>query len=190
MVSLLTGHSTSCQNFPIMLCLGLTLNYDILGYGMNEETLKRTNATLQEVFENASYILNRDFNITFGPKNNNFKPFSIKEGKNEYIINANKSWVAEVEKIRTMQYATCYKIEPKVTKGATIPFHLHLNVTQFVNEGDQNKGFYLLLTGNNTWTGITRAIWPQFKPTKIYIPFDYNYHELKARDFLVCPEIV
>ena len=141
--------------------LGLSLNYDILGYGMSEETFKKTNETLLEVFENASYILNRDFNITFSPisqPSNNFLPLSITEGRNEYRINAHKSLVAEVQKIRTMQYATCYKIEPNVTNGAKIPFHMHLNVTQFVNEEDQNEGFYLLLTGNNTWTGITRRV--------------------------------
>ena len=46
--------------------LGLSLNYDILGYGISDEVLKKANANnLSEVFEKVSYILDRDFEISY-----------------------------------------------------------------------------------------------------------------------------
>ena len=94
--------------------LGLSLNYDILGYGISEEFLKEANAkNLSEVFEKVSYILDRDFEITyslgFENKNQN-NPKKMEVGKNHFTLNRNGSEVVlnfTVEAIQTMQYATC-----------------------------------------------------------------------------------
>ena len=169
--------------------LGLSLNYDILGYGISEEFLKEANAkNLSEVFEKVSYILDRDFEITysFGFENKNQNnPKKMEVGKNHFTLNRNGSEVVlnfTVEAIQTMQYATCYKIEGSGVNAATVPFHSHFNLTQLVDKKeDRSKGIYVLLTDGNTWTGITRSVWPQFTPTKIYIPFDSSFHELKIR---------
>ena len=165
--------------------LGLSLNYDILGYGISEEVLEKAGAqNLSQVFDQVSYILDRDIELTysFGVENEN--PKKMREGPNQFTVVRNGTEISShftVEAIHTMQYATCYKLQGSGINGAMVPFHSHFNITQNVLAEDRSKGIYLLLTDNNTWTGVTRSVWPQFTPTKIYIPFDSSYHELKIR---------
>ena len=170
----LTACMTNGQKTSVARKFGVDMNWELL---YDADILERSNSkNISEVRNQLSYILNRDFEIvwiTTDMGQLTEKHTQLKEGKNKL-----GDIELDVEPIFSMRYLTCYKIQMN-------PGEVRMGITalQFLqtveNPEDRSKGIELLLSSNNTWMGITRAVWPQFKPTIDHIPFDSGFHELK-----------
>ena len=145
---------------------GLALNVQLL---YDESVLKTSKLeNLTKARNQLSYMLNRDFDIQVSGK-------SLKTGKN--IMGG--GYELEVEPIHTLHSLTCYKLQVNNSEEK-VPVEFRMKFMQTVEKlEDRSKGVDLLLTSNDTWIGNTQHIWPQFKPTMIYVPFDSGLHGMK-----------
>ena len=156
--------------FPTLtICMNPGYKYSIMEkYGfrtVGNVLLKSVpNKTLNEVFEESSFILNRDFEIHFAkPKIQGQKlKLGNVQGLNKYTYN--------VDQVRTYHHGMCYKIQPNFPVKIT-PIYNYLQVA-FKSSEQRPKGFFVYLTSNTSWQGIAFETWPQINPTKIYLKFE------------------
>ena len=135
-----------------------------------------SNQTLEDRFESFSYLLERDYMIELS--------------KDEWSMNMSVDLATDtfdVKPIQTLNYGTCYKIQPKVIfypKDAS-PLRLHFSFNSNLKTEDKPSKIIIYLTSNNTWQGITTSDWPQFTPLKIMLDIgDPYFIQLKPREYL------
>ena len=131
-------------------------------YGFNSvteiNTKYVTNATLSEIFEASSYILNKDFTTKISLYG---KIVDLKIGENDNFI---------VKPIITWYYGICNKIEPKfkVTNFTAVSLTLDFNKSN----NDQPSDFLVYLTSPDATLNLAQGIWPQYLPGEVKLRFD------------------
>ena len=173
--------------FPtILICfdpatkLSVTKKY---GFVNKNDIFKKNvkNSTLSEVFDNVTFLLNRDVQIK------NYNGEILKEGLNiiqEYHGNE-KSLHFNLEHIRTFTFGTCQKLEPKFeVTSAPIRIRISIILNQSIDVTDMPESFDLLFLSNQTWLGILDSIWPQIVPQRFKVEFkkEYTTFLLKTTD--------
>ena len=140
-----------------------------------------SNSTLYQRFEDLTYILNRDFRVQFNGEQD-LKTGLVKTQEYESTPFNKRQLMFYVEPINTFNYGICYKLEPQFEMThAPLRIELTVALNSSLAPMDRPKSVVLHLTSNNTWIGLTDAIWPQFNPMTQIINFEKEYTHIYAK---------
>ena len=157
---------TLCFDSATKLSVSKKYGFTQVQQKFHEDTIDKS---LVEVFDELSYILGRDFHVSF----RHGESMKIGEFQIQGLDFGNDSIYTFVgEQIRTYFYGTCTKLQPKfdVTK-APLRFQITVSLSSKLSKEDIPTSMSLYLTSNKTWIGITDSMWPQFKPLHENIDF-------------------
>ena len=130
------------------------------GLAQLQQALKKpvTNKSMLALFNEGSYIEERDFDILDVTKS--LIP----------LINM-KALTYTTTPINTNHHGTCYKLQP-VAPITQVPQYIALKITlKDISEEDKPTGVHVYLTSNKTWPNIANERWPQINPTKFFVEF-------------------
>ena len=145
---------------------------------IDEKFFPETNGSLIEVFDEMTYKLNEDFEIT------NFYGEKFEIGSNEFkeYKNEKKSYNFRIQSLRTHYFGTCYKLEPTFDiLNMPIRFRFRITLNSSLEILDRPKSAFLQFTSNSTWIGVPLNLWPQFKPLRQYIDFEKEYTHIYVK---------
>ena len=156
------------SEFPtITICMDPPLKPSVVSkYGFKsagEVSMKDIpNTTLLEKLKVLSYILNQDFSIKIIDED--WKETNLIDGENEKFF---------IEPVITYLQGICFKMEPKfIVKNKWIDIWLQIEFKNIEIDLDQPSHFVLYLTSPNATLNIATAIWPQYLPGKVKVPFN------------------
>ena len=175
--------TANSMEFPtIIFCLDPATKLSIAKkYGfesIDDKFFKVDNESLVDVFDEITFKLNEDFEITnfYGEK---FKLGSqmLREYKNE-----GRNFSFAIQGLRTHYFGTCYKLEPKfVIRTMPIRFRFRIKLNQNIKSQDRPKTVFLQFVSKQTWIGVPLNLWPQFQPLRQYIDFEKEYTHIYVK---------
>ena len=135
------------------------------------------NKTLPEVFDEITYGLNRDFSIiNFGKEKS-----KIKLGFNDVYGYWWTKMPFFVEAIKTYNYGTCIKLEPRFEMENLYPIRLSIELSSTIENEDKIDSVIFLFTSNKSWVNIAENNWPQYQPLKVKVNMIQEYTHLKLQ---------
>ena len=133
------------------------------------------NESFNEFFENATYKLERDFDIKMSFLDETFK--RIHEGTN----NINNIQI-NVSAIKTISYGSCQLLESdtklnpnhgvKIQVFATTMMNPDEGMVERIPEPDIPKSLKVYLMSKESWFGVVGDSWPYLKPTEVNFNFN------------------
>ena len=174
--------SSERQEFPtITLCFDSATKLSVskkFGFTLSRDKFYKEilNKSLAEVFDESSYILERDFEVLFqhgeSMKIGDFKAFEYEANSSLHEKTEEQLYLFDVASIRTYDHGTCTKIQPKFeVEKAPLGFEFTVSFSSKISKEDIPTSLTLYLTSNKTWLGIADSIWPQFNPLHEKVDF-------------------
>ena len=168
--------------FPtIIFCLDPATKLSIAkkyGFQNIDDKFFNVNGSLVNLFDEITYELNEDFEITnyYGEKFQLGSSQMLQEYKGD-----GKNFSFTIQGLRTHYFGTCYKLEPNFDiLSMPIRFRFRITLNQIKSQ-DRPKTVFLQFVSKRTWINVPLNLWPQFQPLRQYIDFEKEYTHIYVK---------
>ena len=94
-----------------------------------------------------------------------------------------------VDPILTWEHGKCTKVQPlfSISRSQYTRIQYSIKFNSSLLEEDKPQEVIIYFTSNDTWQGVTDALWPQFKPSKATLKVDFdsnNWYTARTKEIL------